>query len=225
MEKTKDWQAVVKPRVLVVGENATLQWSCEVIEYVMFLDYYFRDKPYDHGERSRYTEAAAILRCVNELSADRYRPQDVSATNLSMEILDRPPRGKHILIPEKEAVSGVKRITKLLANNPTIESVFVMSIQANYWLQKLGFYGDNPQFVHGAQPRRVGLESPKPYYQPVDAKVFNEVCGNVYKAKIGEREMNVVPILPAKDYPLYGADIDRFSDAYAVVASFFAKLK
>lgn len=225
MERTKDWTAVTVPRVLVVGENATLQWSDQVIEYVMFMDYFFREKPYDHGERSRFKEAASILRCVNELSGDRYRPQEVSATNLSMEILERPAHGKHILIPERDAILGMKRIYKTLVDNPTIETVFVMSIQVNYWLQNFGFYGDNPEFVHGAQPRTVGITATKPYYQPVDAKAFNDVCGKVYETKIGTRSVRVVPILAAKDYPLYGADIERFSDAYASVAAYFKALK
>lgn len=225
MERTKDWKAIVAPRVLIVGENSTLQWSDEVIEYVMFLDYYFRNKPYDHGERSRYTEAASILKCVNELSADRYRPQHVCATNLSIEILARPLKGKHILIPERDAIAGVKRINKIITDNPSIETVFVMSVQANYWLQKLGLYASDAAFLHGAQPRTVGIESDKPYYQPVDPKAFNSVCGNIYQAQTGTRTINVVPILPAKDYPLYGLNEERFSAAYDAVKAHFASLE
>lgn len=224
MEQTKDWTAVVTPRVLLVGENATLQWSDQVIEYVMFLDYYFRDKPYDHGERSRYKEAQSILRCINELSSDRYRAQEVYATNLSMEQLKRPPHGKHLFIPESEAVLGMKRIYKILVDNPTIETVFLMSLQVNFWMQTFGFYSSDEQFVHAAQPRRAGITESKPYYQPVDAKAFNNVCGNVYHCKIGERAINVVPILPAKDYPLYGANIGRFSAAYEKVKEYFAAM-
>lgn len=225
MAKTQDWTAVVTPKVLIVGENATLQWTDDVIEYVMFLDYYFRPMPYDHGERSRYTEAASIFKCINDLSSDRYRAQDVAGTNLSMNLLERPQRGKHILIPQRDAVSGTKRIQKILTDNPTIETVFVMSIQANYWLQKLGFYGDNNEkFLHGAQPRTVGLESNRAYYQPVDAKVFNDVCGKVYQTNVGSRTINIVPILPAKDYPLYGANEERFAAAYEAVKSYFASL-
>ena len=51
--RTKDWKAINTPQILVVGEDSNLQWSETVAKYAMFADYYFRNFPEDHGERSR----------------------------------------------------------------------------------------------------------------------------------------------------------------------------
>lgn len=221
MNKTKDWSAVTTPKVLLIGENSTLQWSDEVIDSVMFLNYFFNPKPYDLGERSRFTEAKMIFELVDKLTAGWCTPQCVYATNLSLDIHPRAPKGKHLLIPEEFATEGIERIRKILTDNPSIKYVFAMGMQVNYYLQKLGFYGCNEKFIHGSQPKTIGLTNRPPYYQPVDAKVFRPICGNFFEIKGSKVEL--IPILPAKDYPLTPENMEKYGDCYEVVQQWFKK--
>ncbi|MFI3283300.1 MAG: hypothetical protein SNG10_07345, partial [Rikenellaceae bacterium] len=122
------------------------------------------------------------------------------------------PKGKHILIPPAEAKLGVAHIKSIIEKNPTIKYIFIMGLQANYYLQRFGLYncGENSeQFIKGAEPRRVGLESLEPFYQPVNAKPFREVCFKRYPA-IPYSGIEIIPILPIKNYPLSGSDLDNF---------------
>lgn len=223
MNKTKDWSAVTTPKVLLIGENSTLQWSDEVIPYVMFLDYFFEPKPYDLGERSRFTEAKLIFELVGKLTDEWCTPQCVHATNISHDLLERAPKGKHLLIPTKSAKEGIERIKKILVEHPTIEYVFAMGMQVNYYLQLFGFYGCNDKFIHGAQPKNIGITNCPPYYQPVDAKVFNDICGEFYD--IEGSKAKLIPILPARDYPLSADKMAKFGDKYIAVQSYFKKKK
>ena len=223
---TKDWKSVETPKVLLVGENPTLQWSPdEVIEYVMFLDYYFKPQPEDNGERSRFVEAESIFSCIRSLTGGKYKAEEIYGTNLCLYQLKRAPHGKRVLIPANKVDEGLDHIVKVLVDNPSIEVVFAASIQVNYWLQRLEFYGDkNETFIYGAQPRQVGIVSSRPYYQPVNAKVFEAVCGNVYEIThpaLLERKVKIVPILPAKDFPLFDKSLEKFGDAYDRISEYF----
>lgn len=220
MEKTKDWSAVTTPKILLIGENATLQWSDEVIPHVMFLDYFFRAKPYDLGERSRYTESELIFEHIEKLTAGWCSPQNVYATNLSLDIHTRSPKGKHLFIPERYAEQGVERIRKILVDNPSIEYIFAMGMQVNYYLQVLGFYGCDEVFIHGAQPKNIGKTNRPPYYQPVDGKVYRDICGKFYD--IEGLKAKLVPILPAKDYPLTEENMNRYGESYVTVRKYFS---
>lgn len=214
---TADWTSVVATKVLLIGENSTLQWKDEVIEYAMFLDYYFDHAPYDLGERSRYSEARTIFNTLMELSAGQCRPEQVHGTLLSNNQLERPPKGKHILIPESEAKDGVAHINKLLKQYPKIEYIFAVGLQVNYYLQKYAFYTCEAElserFIKGAEPRRVGLNDMMPYYQPVNAKPFREVCFNRYAVK-NHPKITLIPILPVKSYPLAGSDLANFGENF-----------
>ncbi|MFI3285211.1 MAG: hypothetical protein R3Y08_01020 [Rikenellaceae bacterium] len=214
--KTADWRSVVSTKVLLIGENSTLQWKDEVLEHAMFLDYYFRHAPYDLGERSRYSEARTIFEALADMSADECRAEQVHGTLLSNDILARPPKGKHILVPEEAAREGVDHIKGLLKRYPTIKYIFVVGMQSNYYLQKFGFYSAGEltdEFIRGAEPRRVGLSSYNPYYQPVNAKPFRELCFKRYRTA-DYPEVEVIPILPIKSYPLAGVDLVNFGENY-----------
>lgn len=210
--KTSDWPSILDAKALLVGENSTLQWNDEIIEFVMFLDYYFNHKPYDLGERSRYSEAKTVFDYLKEITAGECRAEEVYGTLLCKNTLNRPPRGKHIFIPENEAKDGMLHIKKLLTDNPSIRYVFVMGLQANYYLQKLGLYdcGElTERFLKGAEPRRDGVSAYNPFYQPVNAKPFRELCFNIYD--VNELEgVKIIPILPVKNYPLSWADLNNF---------------
>lgn len=225
--KTADWQSVVTTEVLLIGENSTLQWKDEVLEHAMFLDYYFRHAPYDLGERSRYSEARTIFESLEDMSSGVCRAERVHGTLLSNEILARPPRGKHILLPEEEAKSGLKHINEILKRYPTIKYIFVMGMQTNYYLQKFGFYSSaefTEEFIHGAEPRRTGINSPNPYYQPVNAKPFRNICFKRYRAE-QYPDIEVIPILPVKSYPLSGSDLANFEENYEQLKASFATAK
>ena len=66
--RTKDWKAINTPQILVVGEDSNLQWSETVAKYAMFADYYFRNFPEDHGERSRNVESRNLFDYIMELT-------------------------------------------------------------------------------------------------------------------------------------------------------------
>lgn len=214
--RTADWPAVAKTKAILIGENSTLQWKDEVIEHAMFLDYYFNHPPYDLGERSRYSEAKTIFETILELTDGVCRPENIHGTLLSNEILARPPKGKHLFVPENEAASGLNHIKALLKRYPSVEYIFAMGLQTNYYLQKLGLYSCGEladDFIHGSQPRRIGLESYHQYYQPVDAKPFREVCFKRYKLA-DYPNIEIIPILPVKSYPLAGSDLNNYGENF-----------
>lgn len=211
--RSKDVVATGTAKVLVVGEDSNLQWSEKVSDYVMFADYYFRSFPVDHGERARNVEAKALFDHIRYLTHGRVKASEFFFTNLCRDYVEQAPRGKRTLIPEEKAIRGVAHIKWILEENPTIKYVIVLSLQANYWMQQLGFYGEeNEQFLHGAQPRRVGLEGYPRFYQPVDAKVFRSILGEVFDAK--EFGVRVVPALQTKDFPLKEKNFDLYAEAY-----------
>ena len=221
--KTSDWASKTEAKVLLIGENSTLQWKDEIIPHAMFLDYFFQAAPYDLGERSRYSEAKLIFEYLYEMTNGQCLPEQVYGALLTNELLARSPKGKHILVPEYCAKIGIERIKEILAKNPTIEYVFVMGMQANYYLQKFGFYGtgdSKDKFVKAAEPRRVGAQSEEPYYQPVDAKPFRDICFKMFDANEFEG-INVIPILPIKSYPLRGVDADNFGENYENLIELF----
>lgn len=189
----------------------------------MFLDYYFNHPPYDLGERSRYSEARTIFEAVEQMSAGHCRAEELHGTLLSNDQLPRPPKGKHIYIPERYAKEGYEHIKGILKRNPTIKFVFVMGMQANYYLQRFGLYscGEmSEQFLKGAEPRRVGIESYDQYYQPVNAKPFREICFRRFAATEAEG-VEVIPILPTKSYPLMGSDLKNFGENFAQLKASF----
>lgn len=221
--RTKDWKPTKPAKVLVIGEDSNLQWSDTVPEYVMFANYYFRDFPDDHGERSRNVEAQNLFAHIRELTAGRYKSDEIYLTNLCNELVENAPKGKRVFIPEERAKKGLEHIEWILTANPDIEWILPMSLQTNYWLQQLGFYGDMPDFLHAAEPRRNGMNSIPPYYQPVDGKAFTLICGRIFNVK-GTVKAKVIPVLAAKDYPLRERNLEQFGEAYNDIITYFKNL-
>jgi len=220
--RSKDLKPAELPIVLVVGEDSNLQWSDTATEVAMFADYYFRSFPEDDGERSRNVESRNLFNHLTFVTLNSVKPSEMYVTNLCNDYITPAPKGKRVFIPEEKAIKGLSHIEWVLEQNPSIKYVLSMSLQTNYWLQKLEFYGDDEAFLYGAQPRRKGLESLEdPYYQPVDGKVFRSICGNIYDAK--KFPVKVIPILSAKNYPLRGKDKELYAGAYEKIRSFFRK--
>lgn len=220
--RSKDLKPAEPAKLLVIGEDSNLQWSDTATQIAMFADYYFRSFPEDHGERSRNVEARNLFAHISFVTNDFAKPSEVYVTNLCNDYVTPSPKGKRVLIPEEKAIKGVSHIEWILEQNPTVEYVLAMSLQTNYWLQKLGFYGGDEAFIQGAQPRRKGLEDiEEPFYQPVDGKIFQTICGNSYEAK--NHPVKVIPILAAKSFPLRDRDKELFSEAYAKIRASFRK--
>lgn len=217
--RTKDWKAVDTAKVLVIGEDSNLQWSETVAKYAMFADYYFRSFPEDHGERSRNVESRNLFNYVKKLTANTVFPEEVYVTNLCNDDVEPAPKGKRTFIPEEKALKGIEHIRWILSETPSIKCVVAMSLQTNYWLQKAGFYEADAEFLRGAEPRRVGVESLSPYYQPVDGKAFTKVCGTIHDAT--EFPVKVVAVLPVKDYPLSDQNMERYGESYDRVWKYF----
>ena len=211
--KSKDLKSEYDAKILVIGEDSNLVWSEEVPNYVMFADYYFKTIPEDHGERSRNVESRRLFEYINYLTNNKVKSKEIYFTNLCNEYVSPPPKGKHVLIPEEKAKEGLERIRKILKTNPTISYIFSMSLQTNYWLQKLEFYTcQDENFLHNAQPKRIGLEPVNNYYQPVNPKALSSIIGNIYE--VNGFDTKIVPILPAKDFPLKDKNIDLFQTPY-----------
>ncbi|MFA6813858.1 MAG: hypothetical protein WCR45_12360 [Bacteroidaceae bacterium] len=220
--RSKDLKPSEPAKMLVIGEDSNLQWSDPVTEVAMFADYYFRDFPENDGERSRNVEARNLFNHINFITLNHVKPQEMYITNMCNDQLASAPKGKRVLITEEYAIKGLSHVEWLLEQYPTIEYVIAMSLQTNYWLQKLGFYGDDEKFLEEAQPRRKGLESTSGlFYQPVNGKAFGSICGNIYDAK--NHPVKVIPILAAKDYPLKGRNEELYTEAYEKIRNSFRK--
>ena len=219
--RSKDQKAAYPAKILVIGEDSNLQWTDTATEYAMFADYYFRPFPEDHGERSRNVEAQNLYHHILFLTNDLFKPEEMYVTNLCNDYVQPPAKGKRVFIPEEKAVKGLAHIKWILEENPSIKYVFAMSLQTNYWLQQLGFYGGDETFLHGAQPRRVGIECIEPFYQPVDGKAFRTIIGQIYDTTVPD--VKVIPILPAKDFPLSDKNEVLFREAYTKIRTIFNK--
>ena len=210
--RSKDWKPKEIAKVLIIGEDPNLQWSDTLPQYVMFTDYYFRKIPYDLGERSRYSEAKRLFEMVENLSDFKYKDDEVYVTCLCCDTLERPAKGKRTLIPEQKALKGVDHIKWILQENPEIEVIFALSQQTNYWLQKSGLVEADELFLKGAEPRRTGIQDIMPYYQPVNPKAFNDICGKL--RYVNNYRIKLFPLLPMRDFPLRGDNVERFEKTY-----------
>jgi hypothetical protein len=132
-----------------------------------------------------------------------------SNTHLCNVGLPHAPKGKTVLIPEQEAEAGVNVIRGIL-NQSSIEVIFAMSEQVNYWLQKLGFYPAVPDFLDKAEPKPRGLSHDPPYYEHRESKAFQLICGQCHTD--GSRK--VFPVLHAKQWPLRGGLARAYGKAY-----------
>ncbi|MEG1617551.1 MAG: hypothetical protein RR202_02015 [Bacteroidales bacterium] len=217
--RTKDWKPAEPARLLVIGEDSNLQWTDQLPDFPMFADYYFRKIPYDLGERSRYMESKNLFEMIKTLTDFTYKVDEVYVTNLCNDSLERAPKGKRTLIPEAKALKGIEHIQYILDTNPEINLIFACSMQVNYWLQKSGLVEPNEEFLKGAEPRRTGINSLQPFYQPVNPKSFQDVCAKF--TKLVGRDIKVLPLLPMKDYPLRDKNLELYGEAYLEVIKSF----
>ncbi len=196
-------------RVLVIGHDPRLQRSDTQSQYAFFADYYFRPIPTQRSELQKYKLAQAVFSYVAYLISSRYSPDKLVLTNLCNTALPHAPKRKTVLIPQQEARAGISAIRDIL-HQSSVEVVFAMSLQVNYWLQKLGFYPPVPEFLRAAEPAPRGLKHEPPYYEARRGRAFQLICGKCFNVD-GRR---VIPILHVKNWPLRGVFKKAYAQAY-----------
>lgn len=218
--RSKDVKPTQLAKFLIVGEDSNLQWSENVTEYVMFGNYYFQEFPKDHGERSRHVEAQNLFNYIHYLTQGMASPENSYLTNLCNDyIRATSPKGKRTLIPETNAIKGFDHIKWILEENRSIEYIIALSMQTNYWLQKLGLYTSENDYIERAQPRRIGLSGEEPFYQPIDGKAFTSICFRVFETS--STAVKIIPALPAKDFPFNDQTYERYGATYENLRAYF----
>ena len=79
-------------------------------------------------------------------------------------------------------------------------------------LPQFVLFFSNDNVIKFSQPRNKVIEIYPSFYQPIVAKVFGVICGNFYS--IEGCNVKVIPLLPAKDYPLSASNLDKYGEAY-----------
>jgi len=218
--ETKDWKSIDTARLLLVGHDPRLQQSNTIAEYVLFANYYFFNEILvSTQEKKKYELAKSTFDHVAYLTNERFKAETIYITNLCNSQLEHAPKGKTVLITREKAEQGLVNIKRILSENPTIEYIFPMSLQVNYWLQKLGFYNSDNNFVQLSEPKEIGLKNDPPYFQPKKNRTFTIICGKVFTVIDGHQK--VIPILHAKNYPLKGRFLSAYGPAYEQIRKYF----
>jgi len=215
---TQDWGNLEQAKVLVIGHDPRLQNSNTIAEYCFFADYYFKAKPTKPNELSKYQLAKSTFEYIQDITNNVYNDKDIYLTNLCNDELEHAPKKKTVLIPEDKAKEGLQHIRQILSQSH-IECIFSMSLQVNYWLQKLGFYYSTETFLIYSEPQKAGLIGKEKYYTPKKTRTFLEICGNKYLA---DNQYPLFPILHVKVYPLKGRFM-TYADNYKRLKDFFHK--
>ena len=200
----KDWnpdvELKVNPKVLLIGHDPRLQTSNTIADYALFSNYYFKKEvPKGGSEKQKYGLAAKSFKQILDITNGKFKPEEIYVTNLCNESLEHSPKGKTVLIPEKIAKKGYERIIAILSQYKTIEYIFPMSQQVNYWLQHFKLYNADTDFLVKAEPKQKGIDNKPPYYEAVKQKdaPFLEICGKEYSLSTGQK---LIPILHTKQY-------------------------
>lgn len=203
MAECKDWNPSVElnvaPKVLLIGHDPRLQGSDTIADYALFSNYFFVAEPKSGSEKKKYGLAAKSFGQILDITKGKYKAEEIYVTNLCNDILEHAPKGKTVFIKEDVAKRGYERIVKIINQYKTIEYIFPMSQQVNYWLQYFGLYHTDTEFLENAKPKQKGIDSEKPYYEAIlqGKHPFLDICGKVYETKTGQK---VIPILHTKQY-------------------------
>ena len=216
--KTKDWKPSGTPKALVIGHDPRLQESDTIAPYALFADYYFNPIPTKPSEKRKYGLAKVTYDQITYITNSKIKPDTIYITNLCNYPLSHAPKRKMVYIPKDKAQEGLDNIIKILAELPTIEYIFPMSSQVNYWLQKLGFYDSNDSFIARSEPREKGIKFDPSYFAPKYSRTFLLICGNIY-SPIG-RQQKIIPILHSKQFPLNKKTI-KYNLCYDRIREYF----
>jgi hypothetical protein len=192
---TKTYFRSPDAKVLVIGHDPRLQTSNTQAEYAFFADYFFKPKSSDRREHAKYELAEALYTYINWLTDNKYNIDDFIITNLCNHHLPKAPTGKTVFIPEDKAKEGLENIKQILKEFK-IKFILATSQQVNYWLQKLGFYNSENDFLIKSEPKENGVRDN--YYEAVQSRAFLDICGREYLAD----GIPLFPVLHIKQYPL-----------------------
>lgn len=217
--QTFDWKPKEYiPRVLLIGHDPRLQFSDTQAEYALFANYFFDNTIKDRAFKTKYGLAASAFNQITHITKGKVKPEEIYITNLCNSALPHAPTGKTVFIPEDKAIPGVENIKRIIEVNQSIEYIFPMSLQVNYWLQKLGLYYSNDEFIEKSKPKTKGVKNKPPYYEPNGKSPFLMICGNKYRVKGGTQ--SVIPTLHAKCFPLNN-QFKAYEPAYERMRSYF----
>lgn len=190
-------------KVLVIGHDPKLQKSNTVADFSLFADYYFRPEPKSSSEKRKYELAKAVFNFILKITKGKISKDEICVTNLCNEDLPHAPKGKTVYIPQEQAMKGIREIRDLLSKYPSIKIIFPMSLQVNYWLQKLNFYIADSDFVRNSEPILKGINNSSPYFEATKKGTFLGICGNEFKVPEFPN-ITVFPVLYIKSYPPKG---------------------
>jgi len=217
--KTLDWKPNEQiPRALLIGHDPRLQNSDTQAEYVLFANYFFDNTIKDRSFKSKYGLAASAFNQITNITNGKIKPDEIYITNLCNSALPHAPKNKTVYIPEEKAVTGAENIKRIIEENPSIEYIFPMSLQVNYWLQKLGLYNSSDEFIEKSTPKTIGIQNEPPFYEPIGKSPFLLICGNRYQVTGGTQ--TVIPILHAKCFPL-NKQFSAYEPAYERIPNYF----
>ena len=201
----KDWnpdvELKVTPKVLLIGHDPRLRESDDEAEYVLYSNFYFKKVGLKgRSEKQKYGLAAKSFGQILDITNGRFRAEEIYVTNLCNKFLPHTAKnGQTVYISETNAKDGYERIVKIINQYKTIEYIFPMSQQVNYWLQYFGLYHTETDYLDKAKPKQKGINNTPPYYEAEkqnDAP-FLEICGNEYLLSTGQK---LIPILHTKQY-------------------------
>lgn len=213
-KKTKDWTPSKEAKILLIGHDPRLQESETIAEYALFADYYFKEEQKSGSEKRKQGLAKNSINYILELTKNKFSAENIYVTNLCNDELpkDDSIKGKTVYIPRDKAKKGVEHIKDILAKNQSIEYVFAMSQQVNYWLQELGLYPKQPDFIEMAMPKEKGSNNNPPYYEAKKSRAFLEICGKAYK--INGSKQTIIPILHTKTYASITGRFSEYKKCY-----------
>jgi hypothetical protein len=216
---TEDWKSKEEARILLIGHDPRLQKSDTEAKYVLFANYFFEEIPKPISEKQKYGLAKSTFDYIAYLTLNKFKPENIYITNLCNDALVHAPKGRTVLIPKDKAEKGLNNINKILLKNQSIEYIFPMSLQVNYWLQKLDFYNSNDDFLKLSEPKEKGLKNNPPYFEVQTKRTFQMICGKEFSINNGKHK--VIPILHVKNYPLKGRFLDAYGDKYKETINIF----
>ncbi len=212
---TKDYKPAKPAKVLIIGHDPTLQKTDTQAEYAFFADYYFREEPKQKSENKKYQLAKKTFDQILDLTDGKYGADEIYITNLCNKTL--PHVKGTVRIPKKEADEGVARVKKILSENPTIQYVFAMSLQVNYWLQELGLYNSHDGFLEDTRPKENDVKVQG--FKANKGRTFLRICGKRFGIN-GFDNVLIIPVLHTKQYPLAGRML-AYEDCYRDIRNYF----
>lgn len=195
--KTKVFYRSKDAKVLVIGHDPRLQSSKTQAEFALFANYFFQLFPSTKSEQAKYNLAKSLYSYINWLTDNRYSNDDFVITNLCNYHLPESPQGKTVYIPVDKAKEGLENIRQILKDF-NIKFIIATSQQVNYWLQKLGFYNSENDFLKKSEPKEIGIK--ENYFEAKQNGAFQDICGRKYLAD----NIPLFPVLHVKQYPLKG---------------------